>query len=54
MPGTPGYPQGPAKEYFTGLAELYAADDRFGATYGGPEGAAFVRAAMLEFAEREL
>ena len=54
VPGTPGYPQGPTKEYFAGLAELYAADVRFAAHYGGPEGAAFVRAAMLEFAEREL
>jgi len=54
VPGTPGYPQGPTKQYFVGLAELYAADDRFAASYGGPESAAFVRAAMLEFAEREL
>ena len=54
VPGTPGFPQGPTKEYFVGLAELYASDERFGANYGGPEGAAFVRAAMLEFAEREL
>ena len=54
VPGTPGYPQGPTKQYFVGLAELYAADDRFAAGYGGPESAAFVRAAMLEFAEREL
>ena len=54
VPGTPGFPQGPTKEYFVGLAELYAADDRFAAHYGGPQEAAFVRAAMLEFAEREL
>lgn len=54
VPGTPGYPQGPTKEYFVGLAELYVADDRFGANYGGSEGAAFVRAAMLAYAEREL
>jgi len=54
VPGTPGHPHGPTKQYFAGLAELYAADDRFGANYGGREGAAFVRAAMLAFAEREL
>jgi len=54
VPGTPGYPQGPTREYFVGLAELYAADERFGANYGGPEGAHFVRAAMLAYADREL
>ena len=54
VPGTPGYPDGPAKEYFTGLAELYASDERFAANYGGADGAAFVRAAMLEYADREL
>jgi DNA-binding transcriptional MerR regulator len=54
VPGTPGYPQGPTKEYFAGLAELYAADDRFGAVYGGPTGASFVRAAMLAWADRHL
>ena len=54
VPGTPGYPQGPTREYFVGLAELYASDERFGANYGGPEGADFVRAAMLAYADREL
>ena len=54
VPGTPGYPQGPTREYFVGLAELYASDERFGANYGGPEGAGFVRAAMLAYADREL
>jgi DNA-binding transcriptional MerR regulator len=54
VPATPGYPQGPTKEYFAGLAELYASDERFGANYGGPDGAAFVRAAMFAYADREL
>ncbi|MBX3195314.1 MAG: MerR family transcriptional regulator [Microbacteriaceae bacterium] len=52
IPGTPGGgAAGPTKEYFTGLAEMYVADERFAANYGGAEGAAFVRDAMLRFAE---
>lgn len=54
IPGTPGYPGGPTKEYFVGLGEMYAADERFAANYGGLAGAAFVRDAMREFGEREL
>ena len=54
VPGTPGYPHGPAKNYFVGLGEMYVADARFAANYGGPAGAAFVRDAMAAFAEREL
>jgi DNA-binding transcriptional MerR regulator len=46
VPGTPPM----SKEYFVGLAELYVADERFAATYGGLEGASFVRAAMIAFA----
>ncbi|MEZ5190863.1 MAG: TipAS antibiotic-recognition domain-containing protein [Schumannella sp.] len=43
IPGTPGGgAAGPTKEYFTGLAEMYVADERFAANYGGAEGAAFV------------
>ncbi len=55
IPGTPRTPDGRAsKDYFTGLAEMYVADDRFAKNYGGVEGATFVRDAMLEFAERNL
>lgn len=55
IPGTPGGgAAGPTKEYFTGLAEMYVADDRFAANYGGTEGATFVRDAMLAYAERNL
>ena len=54
IPGTPGYPGGPEKAYYLGLAELYVADERFAANYGGPTGAEFVRDAMTVFAEREL
>jgi DNA-binding transcriptional MerR regulator len=55
VPGTPGGGStGPTKEYFTGLGEMYVADDRFAANYGGAEGARFVRDAMAVYAERNL
>ena len=37
--------------YFLGLADLYVADDRFAANYGGTEGATYVRDAMRAYAE---
>lgn len=40
-----------AKEYFLGLAEMYVADERFAANYGGTTGAEFVRDAMVAYAE---
>lgn len=36
-------------EAFTGLGEMYVADDRFAANYGGTEGAEFVRDAIVAF-----
>jgi len=47
IPGTPGYGTGvvPA-EYLLGLAEMYVADPRFAANYGGESGALFVKAAI--------
>lgn len=61
IPGTPGArgsgapgASGPTKEYFTGLAEMYVADPRFAANYGGRAGAEFVRDAMRAYADREL
>ncbi|MFT4284766.1 MAG: MerR family transcriptional regulator [Protaetiibacter sp.] len=50
IPGTPGA----VKEYVTGLGEMYVADPRFAADYGGPEGAAFVRDALRAYAEAHL
>jgi DNA-binding transcriptional MerR regulator len=55
IPGTPRGPSGaPSKDYFVGLGELYAADERFAAHYGGPDAAAFVRDAMAHFARENL
>ena len=59
VPGTPqgrraDGSEGPAKEYFVGLGEMYVDDDRFAANYGGTGGARFVRDAMRSFAEANL
>lgn len=55
IPGTPGGgAAGPTKEYFTGLGDMYVADPRFGANYGGQAGAEFVRDAMRIYADRNL
>lgn len=50
IPGTPGA----VREYVTGLGEMYVADPRFAANYGGVEGAGFVRDALAVYAERHL
>ena len=48
IPGTPAAgPGGELDRYVRGLAEMYVADERFAANYGGAEGAAFVRDALL-------
>ena len=55
VPGTPGSDaNGPTKQYFSGLGEMYVADPRFSATYGGQAGAEFVRDAMAIYADRTL
>ncbi len=55
IPGTPGHGSGaPTADYLTGLGEMYAADERFAAQYGGTEGARFVRDALARYAEVEL
>lgn len=47
IPGTPGYGTGEVPAgYLLGLAEMYVADPRFGANYGGEAGAKFVKAAI--------
>jgi hypothetical protein len=37
-----------------GLADMYVADERFAANYGGTEGATYVRDALTHFALTEL
>ncbi|SEE89812.1 DNA-binding transcriptional regulator, MerR family [Arthrobacter alpinus] len=55
IPGTPAStPGGDIRGYVAGLAEMYVADPRFGANYGGTEGASFVRDVLGLYAEREL
>ncbi|RXZ45179.1 TipAS antibiotic-recognition domain-containing protein, partial [Agromyces binzhouensis] len=55
IPGTPaGTPGGDVRAYVIGLGEMYVADPRFAANYGGEQGAAFVRDALRVFAEANL
>ena len=54
IPGTPGHGAAPVKEYVLGLADMYVADERFAAGYGGVAGATFVRDALHEYAARNL
>lgn len=55
IPGTPAStPGGNLREYLLGLGEMYVADPRFAANYGGTAGATFVRDALTAYAEREL
>ncbi|WP_431245775.1 MerR family transcriptional regulator [Leifsonia xyli] len=55
IPGTPGYGSGaPTAAYLTGLGEMYVADDRFAANYGGVQGASFVRDALRVYAAAHL
>ena len=53
LSGIPGVPV-VDRDYYLGLAEMYVADERFAANYGGAAGATFVRDAMRVYAEREL
>ena len=53
IPGTPGAGSGRAPgEYLLRLGEMYVADERFSANYGGTEGAQFVAAALRVYVER--
>ena len=51
--GIPGTPAAESQEnldgYVRGLAEMYVADERFAANYGGVEGAKFVRDALTAY-----
>lgn len=55
IPGTPAAaPGGDMKGYVIGLGEMYVADPRFGANYGGEAGAGLVRDALRNYAEKHL
>jgi len=46
VPGTPAHEGGDLRGYVLGLGEMYVADERFAANYGGVDGATFVRDAL--------
>lgn len=53
--GIPGTPTGgDVAAYVTGLGEMYVADERFAANYGGPAGATLVRDALRLYADAHL
>lgn len=52
VPGTPTVDPTQVTGYVRGLGDMYVADPRFGANYGGPEGAKFVRETLHEWADR--
>lgn len=56
VPGTPasGGTAADTRAYVIGLGEMYVADPRFGANYGGQAGAEFVRDALRVYAEANL
>ena len=52
MPGTPAHDSSAnLSAYVRGLAQMYVADERFAANYGGVQGAEFVRAALMAYLE---
>lgn len=55
IPGTPAAtPGGDLAGYLLGLGEMYVADERFAANYGGVEGATFVRDALRLYVKEHL
>ena len=52
IPGTPGHGGEVPTEYLLGLGEMYVADPRFAAGYGGTAGATLVRDALRVWTER--
>jgi DNA-binding transcriptional MerR regulator len=53
-PGIPREGGRPSREYVAGLGEMYVADPRFSAVYGGADGAGFVRDALRTFSDSNL
>lgn len=52
--GTPAHRGDDIAAYVTGLGDMYVADPRFAANYGGSEGAQFVRDALHVYAQQHL
>lgn len=52
--GTPAAEGGDLAGYVLGLADMYVADERFAANYGGVQGATFVRDALRHYVETTL
>ena len=52
IPGTPATDPATRDAYLLGLGEMYVADPRFAANYGGEQGAAFVRDALAALVRR--
>ncbi|KJL36616.1 HTH-type transcriptional activator TipA [Microbacterium ginsengisoli] len=52
IPGTPAGDGGDVRAYVRGLGDMYVADPRFAANYGGVDGATFVRDALRMWADR--
>ena len=54
IPATPASDGSDAKGYLIGLGDMYVADPRFAANYGGATGAEFVRDALRVYVENNL
>jgi DNA-binding transcriptional MerR regulator len=54
IPGTPAARGHDVAGYVTGLADMYVADPRFAANYGGSDGAGFVREALHHYVRTRL
>jgi DNA-binding transcriptional MerR regulator len=53
IPGTPRHGEAPDTAYVLGLGEMYVADPRFAANYGGVDGARLVRDALRAWVESD-
>ena len=53
IPGTPAGDGGDLAGYVRGMADMYVADERFAANYGGVEGARFVRDALNHYLDSQ-
>mgnify|MGYP002847745743 CR=1 FL=1 len=52
VPPAPAGDGGDVRAYVRGLGDMYVADPRFAANYGGVDGATFVRDALRMWADR--